>query len=86
MVANDPKSIENAQSKHPQLRYSAIVEETLRDADLVVLVTEWPEFVGIDPVWAATLVKTRTIIDGRNALDAAAWRAAGWTYHGMGRP
>jgi len=26
------------------------------------------------------------IIDGRNVLDPAQWRAAGWTYHGMGRP
>ena len=86
VVASDPKSVENAQAKHPQLRYSDVIEETLQDADLVVLVTEWPEFVTIDPVWAATLVKTPTIIDGRNALDAAAWRAAGWTYTGMGRP
>ena len=28
----------------------------------------------------------RIIVDGRNCLDAAAWRAAGWTYYGMGRP
>ena len=86
VLATDPKSIENAQAKHPQLGYTEHIEEALRDAELVVLVTEWPEFVAIDPVWAATLVTTRTIIDGRNALDASTWRAAGWTYIGMGRP
>jgi UDPglucose 6-dehydrogenase len=86
VLATDPKSIENARAKHPQLNFSESIEDTLRDAELVVLVTEWPEFVKIDPVWAATLVKNRSIIDGRNALDAAAWRAAGWTYRGMGRP
>jgi len=32
------------------------------------------------------LVASRVIIDGRNCLDATAWRAAGWTYIGMGRP
>jgi UDPglucose 6-dehydrogenase len=86
VLANDPKSIENARAKHTQLCYTADISTTLQDAELVVLVTEWPEFVDIDPVWAAGLVKTRTIIDGRNALDPAAWRAAGWTYFGMGRP
>ena len=58
----------------------------MRNADAVVLVTEWAEFKQIDPVWAASLVRVPIIIDGRNTLDAAAWRAAGWTYLGLGRP
>ena len=86
VVATDPQAIENSRARHPQLTYSGDVEETLRGADAVVLVTEWPEFREIDPVWAASLVRTRTIIDGRNTLDAVAWRAAGWTYVGLGRP
>jgi UDPglucose 6-dehydrogenase len=85
-VTTDPQAIENSRARHPQLTYSAELEETLRGADAVVLVTEWPEYRDIDPVWAASLVRTPTIIDGRNALDAAAWRAAGWTYLGLGRP
>ena len=52
----------------------------------MVLVTEWPEFKKIDPVCAATLVHTPSIIDGRNTFDAAEWRAAVWTYVGLGRP
>ena len=86
VVATDPQGIENSRARHPQLNYSSSIEETLRDADAVVLVTEWPEFKEIDPVWAATLVRTPIIIDGRNTLDAAVWRAAGWTYQGIGRP
>jgi UDPglucose 6-dehydrogenase len=86
VLATDPQAIENSRARHPQLGYSTDIEETLRGAAAVVLVTEWPEFKNIDPVWAATLVETPTIIDGRNTLDAAAWRAAGWTYYGMGRP
>jgi UDPglucose 6-dehydrogenase len=85
VLATDPQAIENSRARHPQLAYSTDIEETLRGAAAVVLVTEWPEFKSIDPVWAATLVETPTIIDGRNTLDAAAWRAAGWTYYGMGR-
>ena len=85
VVATDPEAIEMARAKHPQLEYSASIEETLTGADVVVLVTEWPSFRQIDPVWAASLVATPTIIDGRNTLDAAAWRAAGWRYIGLGR-
>ncbi len=86
VVATDPQGIENSRLRHPQLSYSSSIEDTLRDADAVVLVTEWTEFKEIDPAWAASLVRTRTIIDGRNTLNAAAWRAAGWTYLGLGRP
>ena len=86
VVATDPQGIENSRLRHPQLTYSTSIEETLRDADAVVLVTEWAEFKQIDPVWAATLVRVPIIIDGRNTLDASAWRAAGWTYRGLGRP
>jgi UDPglucose 6-dehydrogenase len=86
VVATDPQAIENSRARHPQLTYSADLQETLRGADAVVLVTEWPEYREIDPVWAASLVRAPTIIDGRNTLDAAAWRAAGWTYLGLGRP
>ncbi|TFD83896.1 UDP-glucose/GDP-mannose dehydrogenase family protein [Cryobacterium lactosi] len=86
VVATDPQAIENSRSRHPQITYATDLEETLRGADAVVLVTEWPEFKSIDPEWAAGLVNTRTIVDGRNTLDAAAWRAAGWTYYGLGRP
>ena len=86
VTATDPQAIENARGRHPQLDYSTDLEESLRGADVVVLATEWPEYRSIDPEWAGALVRTRTIIDGRNTLDAAAWRAAGWTYGGLGRP
>jgi UDPglucose 6-dehydrogenase len=86
VVATDPQAIENSRVRHPQLTYSSDLEETLRGADAVVLVTEWPEYQQIDPSGAASLVRTATIVDGRNTLDAAAWRAAGWTYIGLGRP
>ncbi|TFD79122.1 UDP-glucose/GDP-mannose dehydrogenase family protein [Cryobacterium sp. Sr8] len=86
VVATDPQAIENSRLRHPQLTYSTDLDETLRGADAVVLVTEWPEFRELDPVRVATLVRTPTIVDGRNTLDASAWRAAGWTYLGLGRP
>ncbi|PPL15756.1 UDP-glucose dehydrogenase family protein [Microterricola pindariensis] len=86
VVSTDPQGIENARIRHPQLDYAGTADEALAGADLVVLATEWKQFRELDPVRSATLVAGASVIDGRNVLDAAAWRAAGWTYRGMGRP
>jgi UDPglucose 6-dehydrogenase len=85
VVVTDPEGIDNARARHPQLLYSNVTDEALRHADLVVLVTEWPEYVGLDPVHVKEIARGSTVIDGRNTLDAAAWKAAGWRYVGMGR-
>ena len=86
VVATDPHAIENSRRKHPQLDYVPSAAEALNDADIVVLVTEWDEFRHMDPQWAGELVRDRIVVDGRNCLDTEAWRAAGWTYRGLGRP
>lgn len=87
VVVTDPEAIENARRLHPQLKYIAGRDDALRDADAVVIVTEWDEYRRqLDPAHASTLTRGRIVVDGRNCLDAAAWRAEGWTYFGMGRP
>lgn len=87
VTVTDPEAIENARAKHPQLNYVADRDEALRSADAVVVVTEWDEYRRqMPPEHVSTLTEGRVIVDGRNCLDADAWRAAGWTYYGMGRP
>lgn len=86
VVVTDPAAIDNAAAVHPQLGYARDRDEALREADAVVIVTEWDEYRhDLSPVHAGGLVRGRIMIDGRNCLDAAAWRAAGWQYHGMGK-
>jgi UDPglucose 6-dehydrogenase len=85
VVAADPRGVQNARARHPQLDYTDDAMDALRAADLVILVTEWPEYTGLDPVATRELVAGAVVIDGRNALDRAAWVAAGWRYRGMGR-
>ncbi|WP_243065053.1 UDP-glucose/GDP-mannose dehydrogenase family protein [Humibacter sp. RRB41] len=85
VVAADPKGVANARLRHPQLDYVEDATDALSGADLVVLVTEWPEYTGLDPVATRELVAGAIVIDGRNALDRDAWIAAGWRYRGMGR-
>lgn len=84
VVATDPEAIANSRRMHPQLVFGT-TEEALRDADAVVVVTEWSEYRALDPVEVAAVVRGTIVIDGRNCLDLAAWRGAGWTYIGLGR-
>ncbi|MBF4462873.1 MULTISPECIES: UDP-glucose dehydrogenase family protein [unclassified Rathayibacter] len=83
--ATDPEAIANAQRRYPDISYTADVEEALRGADAVVVVTEWKQFRALDPAATAALVGNAFIVDGRNCLDPAAWREAGWDYRGLGR-
>ncbi|WP_342001765.1 UDP-glucose/GDP-mannose dehydrogenase family protein [Microbacterium sp. LWH7-1.2] len=87
VTITDPAAIPNAQRLHPQLNYVEDRDEALREADAVILVTEWDEYRReLTPEHAATLTRGKVVIDGRNGWDATAWRNAGWAYHGMGRP
>lgn len=61
------------------------VDEACRGVDLVMLLTEWAEFIDMDPSSLAPIVHTPQILDGRNALDPERWRHAGWIYRGIGR-
>ncbi len=85
VTVNDPEAIENARRKQPQLTYEQDLEEALRDADAVLVLTEWRQFRELDPSRVAELVAHRNVLDGRNALDREAWTAAGWTYRALGR-
>ncbi|MDA9116801.1 UDP-glucose/GDP-mannose dehydrogenase family protein [Pontimonas sp.] len=53
--------------------------------DAIVVATEWKAFQEVDPKAMASVVANKLVIDGRNCLDADAWKAAGFTYRGMGR-
>jgi len=82
----DPKAMQSAQRAFPDLAYADSVEEACLDADVVLHLTEWRQFREIDPAKLAVVVANPTIIDGRNTLDPALWRSAGWVYRALGRP
>ena len=86
VVAYDPEAMGPAQKRFPELNVAQNVQQALLDADIAVLVTEWPEFVQLDPRTAGDLMKHKRIVDARNVLDPAAWRAAGFHYSSLGRP
>ncbi|MGH3387154.1 MAG: UDP-glucose dehydrogenase family protein [Nocardioidaceae bacterium] len=82
----DPKAMDNARRIFPTLRYAESALDACRDADVVLHLTEWPEFREVDPAVLGEVVARRNVVDGRNCLDRESWRAAGWTYRGLGRP
>ncbi len=63
----------------------ASVDQALLGADIVLHLTEWPEFRQLDPEKLGELVKTKIIIDGRLKLDARSWHRAGWKVVQIGR-
>jgi UDPglucose 6-dehydrogenase len=82
----DPKAVENSRRVFPTLNYATSVSEACDRADVVLVLTEWNEFTALTPTDLDPVVRSRSIIDGRNCLDSTAWRAAGWVYAGLGTP
>ncbi|MEV5826663.1 UDP-glucose/GDP-mannose dehydrogenase family protein [Spirillospora sp. NPDC052242] len=81
----DPAALDNARRAFPELRYGESAFDVAQDADVVVLLTEWSDFREIEPDALAEVVRHKRIVDGRHALDADRWRAAGWEYRALGR-
>lgn len=81
----DPIAESEARSLMPELDYAPGAMDAIADADAVVLVTEWSEFLDLDWSEVAEAMHGRVIIDGRNALDRDAVRDAGLLYEGIGR-
>ena len=70
----------------PCLEFSSRALDAVKDADALVIVTEWKEFRSLDLDHMKTLMKQAVVFDGRNLLDPVAARAAGFDYTGIGRP
>jgi UDPglucose 6-dehydrogenase len=81
----DPAALGNARRDYPELGYAETAIDAVRDADVVLHLTEWREFRDMDPHVFDGVVRRKSIVDGRNALDPEAWRAAGWHYRALGR-
>ena len=85
VTVHDPKAIANAQKRFPALNFADDVNATLKDAEIVLHLTEWKIYREIDPVKVKSIVKNPIIIDGRNALDRDLWQSAGWKFRALGR-
>jgi UDPglucose 6-dehydrogenase len=81
----DPRANHTARATFPTLGYADSAVEACRGAELVLHLTEWPEFRSITPADLDGVVSRTQLFDGRNVLDLDAWRSAGWTARALGR-
>jgi UDPglucose 6-dehydrogenase len=85
VCAYDPVAEDQARGLIGGLQLADCALDAVRDADAVVLVTEWPQCTDLDWAQVAEAMRGTVVIDGRNALDGDAVRAAGLVYEGIGR-
>jgi UDPglucose 6-dehydrogenase len=83
--AYDPVAEEEARVLLGGLQLADSALDAVHGADAAVLVTEWPQCTGLDWAQVAKAMRGTVVIDGRNALDGDAVRAAGLVYEGIGR-
>lgn len=86
VTVTDPEAIENARLRFPELHFETETSVALSGAHAVLLLTEWQEYVELNPVRLSQIVNQQNILDGRNVLPMKGWRDAGWTFRSIGRP
>jgi len=86
VIGHDPVAGPNAAAACPGLELAPDVLAALHGADGAVLVTEWPCYRDLDLAAVRARMREPIVVDARNCWDPAAARAAGLTYHGIGRP
>ncbi|MEU3052465.1 UDP-glucose dehydrogenase family protein [Streptomyces griseus] len=85
VTVTDPKALDHARKVHPELGYADDPVAAAEGADLLLHLTEWPQFGHVDPEQLARRVADAAVIDGRGTLDLDAWREAGWSVRVLGR-
>ena len=86
LQVHDPEAIENVRQIYgDQLSYADLPMDALEGADALVIVTEWGEFRRPDFAEMRKRMKSPVIFDGRNLYDPKQMKAAGFTYHSIGR-
>ena len=74
------------EASHPAVDMVSDPVEAAKGADLLLVATEWPEFLRVDLAQVAAVMRGTAVLDVRNLLDPETVRAAGLRYRGWGRP
>jgi UDPglucose 6-dehydrogenase len=74
-----------AVEQYPWIVRCSSALEACEGADALAVLTEWPEFARVDPTAVASTLRSASVVDGRNVLNIAAWKSAGFEYRGVGR-
>ncbi|MBI4424708.1 MAG: UDP-glucose/GDP-mannose dehydrogenase family protein, partial [Elusimicrobia bacterium] len=85
VAAYDPVAMPKARTLLANVRFAKDAYDAVTGADCLMLVTEWKAFQGLDFAKVKRLMRHPIVLDGRNFFDAAALKALGFTYRGVGR-
>ena len=85
IIAFDPVAEENLKAAMPEVKFSGRAFDACKDADALIIVTEWDEFKQIDFAALKKTMKKPIIFDGRNIYDVKEMQLAGFEYHSVGR-
>jgi UDPglucose 6-dehydrogenase len=83
--AYDPEGMKEARRLLSEVTYCTDSYDAMKDADALVILTEWNEFRNIDFERAKALLKTPIVIDLRNIYTPGDMHAAGFSYVCVGR-
>lgn len=85
--AYDPIAMDNAKRlpEFAKLHFTSDAYAVAKDADVLLLLTEWSEFKQLDMQKAKELMKGNSLVDGRNIYDPEQMKALGFVYTGVGR-
>ncbi|WP_016698425.1 UDP-glucose dehydrogenase family protein [Actinoalloteichus spitiensis] len=86
VAVHDPHALANARRELPAVDYADSAYEAATGADIVLHLTEWPEYAALDPARLRRLVRRPRLLDARNTLDREHWTRAGWSVRSLGRP
>ncbi|HEX9557350.1 MAG TPA: UDP-glucose/GDP-mannose dehydrogenase family protein [Reyranella sp.] len=86
IVAFDPEGMKEAARMLPGIAFAKTAYEAATGADVLVVITEWHEFRGLDPRRLKEAMRKPRIIDLRNIFNPEEMRGLGFAYEGIGRP
>jgi UDPglucose 6-dehydrogenase len=85
VTVHDEEAIDNARAAFPELEYAREPLKACEGADVVLHLTEWPQYSALDLVELAKVTNVPRLLEARNTLDLQHWRDAGWTVRALGR-
>lgn len=85
VTAYDPQAMESASAELPGVAFAGDPYEVAREAEVLVLLTEWDEFKWLDYERVKDEMRCPLVVDTRNCLDPVVLRKIGFTYEGVGR-
>lgn len=84
--AFDPQAMEKARTMLPQIKYAESAYGAARDAEALIIATEWDEFRKLEWERIRESMARPLVLDGRNLLVPGEMRTLGFEYHSIGRP